>query len=111
MSQRTGFWLIGARGGVATTAIVGLLALQKKLTATHGLVTELPQFQSLSLNDWGDFVIGGHDIRDTTLQQEAEKLLSGSRILTPQLLEACSEDFEKGESLIHEASKPATNRF
>ena len=38
---RIGIWFIGARGGVAATASVGLVALQKQLAATAGLVTAL----------------------------------------------------------------------
>jgi myo-inositol-1-phosphate synthase len=94
MSGKTGIWLVGARGGVATTAIVGLVALQKKMTAAHGLVSELPQFQSTGLVDWSEFVVGGHDIRNTNLVEEARKLQSESRLLSPQLLEACQSEFE-----------------
>ncbi len=94
MSEKIGIWLVGARGGVATTAIVGLVALQKKLTETHGLVSELPQFQSAGLAEWDTFVIGGHDIRDTSLVDEAKKLLHESRLLSPQLVEVCEEEFQ-----------------
>lgn len=95
MAKKVGIWLIGARGGVATTAIVGLIALQKKMTENHGLVSELPQFQSLDLLQWDDLVIGGHDIRNTTLADEAQKLLDGSKVLSPALLEVCRSEFEK----------------
>ncbi|RBJ06786.1 myo-inositol-1-phosphate synthase, partial [Micromonospora provocatoris] len=40
--MRTGVWLVGARGSVATTAVVGGLALRAGLTAPTGCVTELP---------------------------------------------------------------------
>ena len=93
MADKIGIWLIGARGGVATTAIVGLLALQKKLTANHGLVSELPQFSDVGLSDWSQFVVGGCDIRDTTLEDEATKLLTESKLLSAELLDACKEDF------------------
>ena len=55
MSKKIGLWLVGARGGVATTAIVGLVALQKKMTQTNGLVSELPQFEKAGLADWDSF--------------------------------------------------------
>lgn len=93
MSKNVGIWLIGARGGVATTAIVGLAALQKKMTQHHGLVSELPQFQSADLAKWESFVVGGHDIRSTSLVDEAKKLQEESRLLSPELLEACREEF------------------
>ncbi len=93
MADKIGIWLIGARGGVATTAIVGLLALQKKLTENHGLVSELPQFKDVGLCDWSQFVVGGCDIRATTLEAEATKLLTESKLLSAELLDACKEDF------------------
>ena len=46
-SPRIGIWFIGARGGVASTATLGLVALGKKLAGTAGLVSELPQFAEL----------------------------------------------------------------
>lgn len=93
MSEKVGIWLVGAKGGVATTAIVGLVALQKQMTANHGLVSELPQFQSCGLADWSSFVVGGHDIRSTSLVDEAQQLLTQSRLLSPELLETCNEEF------------------
>ena len=56
--RRIGIWIIGAKGGVSTTVIVGLIALKKGLTKNHGLVAALPQFQHLDLVDWNDLVIG-----------------------------------------------------
>lgn len=95
MSEKIGIWLIGARGGVATTAIVGLLGLQQKKVEKHGLVSELPQFQSAGLSSWEQFVIGGHEIRETSLAAEANKLQQQSRILSDELLDACRTEFEK----------------
>ncbi|MEE2639653.1 MAG: inositol-3-phosphate synthase [Planctomycetota bacterium] len=93
MSKKFGLWLVGARGGVATTAIVGLVALQKKMTQTNGLVSELPQFEKAGLADWESFVVGGHDIRSTSLVDEARKLQQESHLLSPQLLDACQDEF------------------
>ena len=59
--QRIGIWIIGAWGGVSTTAAVGLTALQKGLTGTSGLVSENPFFENLNLADWDQLVIGGHE--------------------------------------------------
>ena len=38
-ASRYGIWLIGARGGVATSAMVGLAALRRGLTRENGLVS------------------------------------------------------------------------
>ena len=64
---RTGLWLIGAYGGVATTTALGLAALRKGLTGNQGLVSQLPPFSSLELIGWEDLVVGGHEIRQSTL--------------------------------------------
>ena len=48
MSQRrVGLWMIGAFGGVGTTAALGLAALSRRLTDTTSLVTALPVFEGL----------------------------------------------------------------
>jgi myo-inositol-1-phosphate synthase len=72
--MRTGIWLMGARGSVAVTATVGLLALQARLTDTTGCVTELPALRSPALPPFGDLVLGGHDIVATPVLKKAEAL-------------------------------------
>jgi myo-inositol-1-phosphate synthase len=89
--RRIGIWLIGACGGVATTAVMGLVALREGLTTSLGLVSELPRFGSLDLATWDQFVVGGHDIRRTTLYEEALKLARVSRAVDVQLVESCRE--------------------
>lgn len=89
-----GIWIIGARGGVATTAVVGLLSLKKGLTGPVGLTSELPEFSHLDLAGWDDFLIGGHEIRDVSLSGEALKLVHDSRVLGEHLVEACREELE-----------------
>jgi myo-inositol-1-phosphate synthase len=78
---RIGIWFIGAKGGVASTAAVGLVALRKGLVGTTGLVSELPLFAPLDLCDWQDFVLGGHDIRDVRLYDEALRMHTESRAI------------------------------
>jgi myo-inositol-1-phosphate synthase len=93
MSQpRIGIWFIGARGGVAATATLGLVALQKELTSGTGLVSDLPQFQRLDLVDWGSLVVGGHEIRDNSLSEAVEGLHGDSRVFDPALLDACRNE-------------------
>ena len=96
MSQsRIGIWFIGARGGVAATAIVGLGAMKRGLTASTGLVSQLPEFAGLGLVGWDDFVIAGHEIRNVRLRDEAMKLVTGSHVLSPALVEACGEELDE----------------
>jgi myo-inositol-1-phosphate synthase len=94
---RIGIWLIGAKGGVATTAIVGLIALKKQLVGSAGLVSELPRFAPLELRAWKDFVVGGHDIRDGRLFDEAMRMHTESRAIDQGLLTQCKSDLEQIE--------------
>lgn len=73
--KRTGIWFIGAWGGVATTAAVGLLASQRKLVPPVGLTTELQEFSHIAWDSWSDFLIGGHEIRRFSYAQAAEELI------------------------------------
>jgi myo-inositol-1-phosphate synthase len=93
--RRIGLWLLGARGGVATTTILGLIALRRSLVGKEGLVTALPKFDGLGLVEFGDLVIGGHDIRQSTLYDEALKLANVSRALDVGLVEKCKADLDK----------------
>lgn len=95
MSQRkVGVWLVGAWGGVATTVVVGLMALRRNLSDTTGLVTSLPPFQSLDLVEWDQLVIGGHEIRDTDCATEARQLLKASHVFSPELLQSLQADLD-----------------
>ena len=96
-NRRIGIWLIGAKGGVATTAQVGLIALRKGLIGSAGLVSELPQFATVGLVDWNEFVVGGHDIREGRLFDEAMRMHTQSRAIDPAILEACKDDLEANE--------------
>ena len=89
---RIGLWLIGAKGGVATTVMTGLTALARGLVEPIGLITETEAFHSLSLIDWGDVVIGGHDIRNASLLDEARRMWTVSRAIPPGVLEAVAPD-------------------
>ncbi len=98
--RRIGIWLVGAKGGVATTATLGLVALKKGLTETCGLVSELPQFSELPFTPWKDFVVGGHDIRKVTLLDSALALQNESRALDPGLVSKCKSELVKIEKNI-----------
>jgi myo-inositol-1-phosphate synthase len=98
--SRIGIWWIGAKGGVATTATVGLLALQKRLIDHHGLATDLPQFQQLGLTAWDRFVVAGHEIRSAPLYAEALRLANESRTASHSLIEQCRDDIERIDARI-----------
>jgi myo-inositol-1-phosphate synthase len=88
VSDKIGIWLIGAWGGVATTTAVGLAGLQHGLTDETGLVSALPRFEKLKLADWSRFVVGGHEIRQTSFQAAARELNEQSGVFDRDLLTA-----------------------
>ena len=90
--KRIGLWLIGAKGGVATTVMTGLAALARGLVEPIGLITETESFYALNLIDWNDIVIGGHDIRDGSLLDEARRMWTVSRAISPSVLESVAPD-------------------
>ncbi len=91
-SPRVGIWLIGARGGVAATATVGLIGLQKQLTQAVGLVSELPHFAAVEFAPWSAFVVGGHEIREGTLVEAVDRLRSDSHVFNSALVAACRDE-------------------
>jgi myo-inositol-1-phosphate synthase len=96
-SSRTGIWLIGAKGGVATTATTGLLAIKKGLIGNAGLISATEPFAALDLVDWHDFVVGGHEIRPGPLYDEARRMYTESRAIDIGILEKCRGDLEQIE--------------
>ncbi len=90
--RRVGLWLIGAFGGVGSTAALGLAALRRGLIDTTSLVTVLPLFDGLDLDEPADFVVGGHEIRRTNYSQAVSELHHRSNIFGTSLIEACQPD-------------------
>lgn len=97
-SRRVGAWLIGAKGGVATTMMTGLAGLAARRIEPIGLVTETPPFASLDLIDFPDIVVGGHDIRSGPLAAEAWRMWRESRAIAPELLEGAADFFADVET-------------
>jgi myo-inositol-1-phosphate synthase len=97
-NRRVGLWLIGAFGGVGTTATLGLAALTRGLTDTTSLVTALPLFDDVDLDQPEQFVVGGHDIRKGGFRQTVRELQQRSNIFDHALAAACQGDLEKWEA-------------
>ncbi|MFJ9407907.1 inositol-3-phosphate synthase [Streptomyces sp. NPDC101393] len=77
---RTGVWLIGARGSVATTVVAGWAALTAGLHPPTGMVTESAPFTDPpvpSLPPLSSLVFGGHDTAACPLPKRAEELAAG----------------------------------
>ncbi|WP_327074485.1 inositol-3-phosphate synthase [Kitasatospora purpeofusca] len=104
-SERTGVWLVGARGAVATTTVVGALAIRAGLAGTTGMVTELEPFAACGLPAVRDLVFGGHDVVSTPWVTRAEELAAGG-VLPVRLVEAVGAELAEAESELRPA--PAT---
>jgi myo-inositol-1-phosphate synthase len=93
--RRVGIWFVGALGGVASTAALGISALTRGLIDTTSLVTATPLFAGLDLVDFKQFVIGGHDIRRGSYPQSARELHERAGVFEERVLAACQPDLER----------------
>ncbi|MBK6940124.1 MAG: inositol-3-phosphate synthase [Planctomycetes bacterium] len=85
---RTGIWIVGARGGVATTTVVGALAIARGLCPPTGCVSTLPPFAKLPLPEFPELVFGGHDLEvPMSFADDALELARVGRFLDPALIE------------------------
>ena len=92
--NRIGIWFVGAKGGVASTSIVGLTALQKGLVGSTGLVSALPLFKDIGLADWDQFIVAGHDIRQASLYDETMRMYTVSKAIDEHVIEACKAELD-----------------
>jgi myo-inositol-1-phosphate synthase len=88
-------WFIGALGGVASTAALGLAALGRGLIDGTSLVTALPLFEGLDLDSPDQFEVGGHDIRQASFGQTVTELHQRSNVFDAELIEACRPDLDR----------------
>lgn len=106
--MRTGVWLVGARGSVATTAIAGAAAVRAGLAPPHGCLTECEPFRSSGLPAVDDLVFGGHDVAETALPKRAERL-AGAGVLPHGLADLVQADLAAADAEIrpgHAADAP-----
>jgi len=76
-TPRTGIWLIGARGSVATTVVAGWAAVTAGLHPPTGMVTQTAPFADCGLPPLDTLVFGGHDTAECPLPKRAEVLAEG----------------------------------
>ncbi|GAA3707553.1 inositol-3-phosphate synthase [Zhihengliuella alba] len=103
---RTGLWLIGARGSVATTATAGLAAIAGGLAPATGCVTEQGRLGALPLTAFGDLVVGGHDISEVSIAKRAE-LLVESGMLPLRLVESVRDELDEADERVRPGYYPA----
>ncbi|SEG28594.1 myo-inositol-1-phosphate synthase [Thermomonospora echinospora] len=99
--MRVGVWLVGARGSVATTVVVGAAAIRSGLMPPVGCVTETPDFAGAELPPLDALVFGGHDIADVPLVKRAEKLARDG-VVPPLLPAAVTGELDEAEGEIRE---------
>jgi myo-inositol-1-phosphate synthase len=85
--RRVGLWMIGAFGGVGTTAALGLAALRRRVTDTTSMVTALPLFDGLDLDEPAQFVVGGHDVRRASFRQTVREMQLRANVFEPAVAE------------------------
>ncbi len=108
--HRVGLWLVGAFGGVGTTITLGLSAMVRGLVDRTGLVTELPLFQGLPLADLGSFVIGGHDIRNTSFAESAQEFRRSSGVYEADWIAACRDELAAATARVRPGSRSGSGR-
>ncbi|AKH84809.1 myo-inositol-1-phosphate synthase [Streptomyces sp. CNQ-509] len=105
--MRVGIWFIGARGSVATTAVVGGLALRAGLTEPVGCVTAHPDLAAGALPGFGDLVFGGHDVNTGTVAKKAEQLAAAG-VVPARLVQALEADLAEAEAELRHAPAGGT---
>lgn len=105
--MRAGIWLVGARGSVATTTIVGALAMRAGLAGPAGCVTAHPALAGASLPGFGDLMFGGHDVATSTLAKKAEQLAAAG-VVPGRLVAILGTDLAEVEADLRPAPTGAT---
>jgi myo-inositol-1-phosphate synthase len=90
----TGVWLVGARGNVATLAVVGARAIARGVADTTGMVTARDPVASLDLPAVDDLVFAGHDIRTHSIERAAEQAQADAGVPDRDVLDAVREDLQ-----------------
>jgi myo-inositol-1-phosphate synthase len=93
--RRVGLWMIGAFGGVGTTAALGLAALKRGLIDSTSMVTALPLFDGIDLDGPDDIVVGGHEVRRTSYGQAIRELQQRSNIFEPAVVRPCLDELDE----------------
>jgi myo-inositol-1-phosphate synthase len=105
--MRAGIWLIGGRGSVATTVVVGALALRAGLAQPAGCVTAHPALAGAPLPGFDELIFGGHDVTTSPLAKRAEQLAAAGG-LPWGLVTALGADLAQVEADLRPAPVGAT---
>jgi len=95
MERKTGVWIVGACGSVATCAVVGAEALKAGLIPPTGLVSELSDCRDLGLLPFDRIVFGGHEIRPVDWVAAAEEFGRENGVITREILDQVRPALER----------------
>ncbi len=98
--RKVGLWLIGVKGLISATVIIGAFAMRRGLTTTTGMVTASSVFTDLGLVDVNDFIFGGCDIRREPLLDCARRAMKEGITLDSFIFDKITSDLEKTEENI-----------
>src|SRR5262245_29798034 len=103
--RKIGLWIIGAFGAVGATVALGVAALRRGLIDSTGLVTNLPMFAGLNLEDPANFVIGGHEVQQGNLVDSASRVGGCRPAFSSSLLETCRIDLDQWTKQVRNGSR------
>lgn len=98
--ERIGLWLVGARGGIGTCVSLGWCLLSRGKCPTFGLVTENPELVPSQFVPWENLVLGGHEIRNVSLYDEALRFAEENRTFDKDVVREVAEDLQVIDSRI-----------
>ena len=93
-----GVWLVGARGDIASTVMVGARALALGLVSESGLTTQRDPFDRLPLAPVNGLRFGGIDVESTPLREAALSLYQRSRTIDRETLDAVVPELDAIEA-------------
>lgn len=88
-------WMIGARGTIATTLAVGVLAARRGLAPLEALLTETGPFRGLALPELDTVQFGGCDLRSGTMAESARACLATVGSFPAHVIDAVMPDLER----------------
>ncbi|HHO59305.1 MAG TPA: myo-inositol-1-phosphate synthase [Thiotrichales bacterium] len=102
-SSKTGIWIAGARGDIASTLIIGTEALKQQRISASGMTTAIPPTSQLDLVGINDLVIGGIDIVDGNLAESIKAVGQRSRTFDSELVTALKDEIDAiGQNIVCE---------
>lgn len=102
--DKVGIWIIGAKGSIATTMILGALSIRRGLNSTVGMLTATELFDGLPLPELSDMVFGGCDIRKQSLVDAISDLRHEFNFLDREIYQDIDDDLAAIEANISQGT-------